>query len=104
MAILKREEFFTKLNERIGNNTDDESLAFIEDMTDTYDDLERRANGDGTDWEKKYRENDEAWRKKYTRRFFHGGSNYRPDFEEEFGDDEEDKSKITIDDLFKEKE
>lgn len=101
MAVLTRDDFFNRLHERIGTDTSDEALAFIEDMSDTYDNLERRANGDGVDWETKYNELDEAWKAKYKNRFFHGGSNYRPDFEEnDEGDGVKDRTEIKIDELF----
>ena len=100
MAVLKRDEFFTKLHERIGTDTSEDALSFIEDMSDTYDELERRANGDGEDWEKKYHDLDEAWKTKYKNRFFHGGSNYRPDFDNYEEDEPKDKSEITVKELF----
>ena len=47
MAILKREEFITKINQLIGDDTSDESIKALEDFTDTYNDLEKKAEGDG---------------------------------------------------------
>ena len=70
MAIRTREELLESIRDRVGEQTDDETIAFLEDVTDTLTDFETRANGDGEDWESKYKENDEAWRKKYTERFF----------------------------------
>lgn len=57
MAMLDREKFFERIKERLGEDDSDEALSFLEDVTDTYDDLERRAAGDGEDWKGKY----EAW-------------------------------------------
>lgn len=102
MAVLDKDKFFSTLHERIGTDTSEESLSFIEDMTDTYNDLEKRANGDGIDWEKKYRENDKAWREKYRHRFFNsdGGNIQYPS-----GGDDEDEGynpeSVTYDKLFK---
>ena len=70
MAVRTREEILESIRTRVGEATDDDTISFIEDVTDTLTDLETKANGDGTDWEKIYRENDESWRKKYTERFF----------------------------------
>lgn len=70
MAVRTREEILESIRTRVGEATDDDTISFIEDVTDTLTDLETKANGDGEDWEKKYRENDESWRKKYTERFF----------------------------------
>ena len=102
MSVLPKDEFFAKIQERIGDEASEESIAFLEDMTDTYNDLEKKANGDGTDWEQKYRENDAAWRKKYQARFFHGGNNSSPNFGSSGCDDNEYiPENITMDDLFK---
>lgn len=102
MSILPRDEFFAKIQERIGDDASEESIAFLEDMTDTYNDLEKKANGDGTDWEQKYKENDTAWRKKYQARFFHGGNNSSPNFGSQGdGSDEYDPESISMNDLFK---
>lgn len=95
MAILNREEFFSRLNAQIGNSTEQESIEFLEDMTDTYNDLSERANGDGIDWKQKYHELDSSWKKKYQHRFFTGHSNSCG------GSEEEEKEPIGYDDLFK---
>lgn len=104
MAILSKEEFLNKVNGVLGTRVDDEAIGFLEDMADTYNDLENKAKGDGEDWEAKYRENDKAWQQKYRRRFMSGaGSTYVEDRDE----DEEDVitgENITIDDIFKERE
>lgn len=79
MAVRTREEILESIRTRVGEATDDDTISFIEDVTDTFTDLETKANGDGTDWEKKYRENDESWRKKYTERFFSKEPDTEPD-------------------------
>ena len=70
MAVLDRDTFFQRVKERVGEATDDETLAFVEDITDTYNDLETRARGDGVDWKSKYEESENTWRRKYRERFF----------------------------------
>lgn len=104
MAILKREEYFTKLHERLGEDTSDESISFLEDMTDTYNDLENRANGDGTNWEQKYKELDETWKKRYRHRFFSGSDGGTPNSLDIKEKDEYDPTEITVEDLFTKKE
>lgn len=105
MAILSREEYFARLQELLAEDTSDEGISFLEDMTDTYNDMESRVNGDGIDWEKKYRELDESWKKRYRHRFFSGGDRGVPesvvtvDETEEYNPDE-----VTVEDLFSEKE
>lgn len=70
MAVRTREEILESIRARVGEQTDDETIAFLEDVTDTLTDFETRANGDGEDWEQRYKDNDAEWRKKYTERFF----------------------------------
>ena len=66
MAVKTREEILESVRARVGEQTDDETIAFIEDISDTLTDLETKAKGDGTDW----KANDAEWRKKYTERFY----------------------------------
>lgn len=70
MAVKTREEILEEVKARVGEQTDDETIAFIEDISDTLSDLEIKAQGDGTDWKTKYEENDAEWRRKYTERFY----------------------------------
>ena len=79
MAILTNEEFMTKLQTIIGDRTDDEAIAFIEDCKDTI-------AGDKDDYKVKYdallKEKDEldkTWRKRYTERFFSSDSHENED-------------------------
>lgn len=99
MAVKTREEILESFKTRLGENPDDESISFLEDVTDTLDDFEKRANGDGTDWKSKYEENDANWRKKYTERFFSNEPepNPKPDTKPE-----PDGTPRTFSDLFKE--
>lgn len=97
MAVRSREEILNSIRERVGEQNDDETIAFIEDVTDTFTDLETRANGDGVNWKEKYEENDASWRKKYTDRFFSGEPS-EPEPEPE----PEPEEKLTFESLFKE--
>lgn len=65
--VLNREDFLKRIKEKIGDDTSDESISFIEDMTDTFDSFSTKET---EDWKKKYEENDRDWREKYTKRFF----------------------------------
>ena len=78
MAVKTREEILAELKARVGEQTGDETIAFLEDVTDTLSDLETKAKGDGTDWKAKYEENDAEWRKKYTERFYSSDPNPDP--------------------------
>lgn len=99
MSVKTREEILESLKTRLGENPDDESISFLEDLTDTLDDFEKRANGDGTDWKSKYEENDANWRKKYTERFFSVEPEPEPKPEPK---PEPDDTPSTFSDLFKE--
>lgn len=105
MAVRSKQELFEKIHGVLGKLETDESVEFLEDMTDTYNDLESRANGDGEDWKRKYEENDEAWRRRYSDRFLRNPSinNYgeNPDAEDERVTEEQKAESIKIDDLFK---
>ena len=65
MAVRTSEELRGMVKGLIGDRTDDEAIGMIEDFTDTF-------NQPKDDWEEKYKENDAAWRKRYTERFFSG--------------------------------
>lgn len=74
MAVKTKEELMNMVKSRLGDDTGDEALGFLDDLSDTLDDLEKKSNGDGEDWKKKYEENDAQWRQKYRDRFFSGES------------------------------
>lgn len=95
MAIRKREELLSAIRERFTDDTSDEALGLLEDIADTFDDYENRAN-DSTDWKTKYEENDANWRQKYRDRFFNS-SNNDDDLEDNKGNE---KSIRTFEDLF----
>lgn len=105
--ILNREEFFERLKKFTENLTDDDSLAFVEDVTDTYNDLERVVKENSDTWKKKYEDTQEYWKKRYYDRFFKGdmysNPNERtPDTEGKEEGTDEVKEDITIDELFTE--
>ena len=97
MAVLSKEEFMNRLKERIGEDTSDEAMTFIEDMTDTFNDMETRSNGQSDEeWKTKYEELDKSWREKYKARFFN--SETTP------ADVKDDAKEKTYADLFEERE
>lgn len=96
MAVKTRDEILEAVRSRIGDNTDDESIAFLEDITDTFTDLEEKTKGDGTDWKTKYEENDKEWRKRYTERFYSS----EPETKEPESKEPEPEKPKTFSDLF----
>ena len=95
MAIKTKAELLELVKARIGDDTSDEALAVIEDVTDTLDDYETRI-ADSGDWKARYEQNDADWRKKYKERFF--APTEEP---EEIDEPEEAEEKRTFEDLFK---
>lgn len=96
MVIGTREEYLNRIGERIGESEED--IAFLEDMTDTYDSLYN--NSDRDTIQRLTQENDEL-RRKYKERFFTpaaAGDDPDPDPEPE------EKIKTRFEDLFTIKE
>ena len=106
MSVLSKEDFLNIIKERTKDNTDDDTLKFIEDATDTINSL---SNADGEDWKTKYEDNDKMWRQKYKDRFFSAGDSagneHKSTEEEEEEEEEKEKDKEIVaenfDDLFK---
>lgn len=99
MAIKSREELLKSLNTLIGDNSSDENLEILEDVTDTLKDYEEKTAYQ-TDWKTKYEQNDADWRKKYKERFL-SGETIKDEQEE---DVIKDSKPLTFDSLFKERE
>lgn len=102
MSVLSRDEILEKIRALLGERTDDEAIAFIEDVTDTYDSISDAKSG-YTEEEVTARVNEveEKWRKKYRDRFF-GNSGYDDDDEPDDGNTKTEE--VTFDDLFNKKE
>ena len=92
MAIKTIEELMGAVRARVGEDTSDEAIAFVEDVSDTL-----TALSNAEDWKKKYEDNDAEWRKRYQDRFFNSD---KPDDSEPKPDPE--PKKLTFDELFKE--
>lgn len=97
MSILNRDEYFEAVHQMVGDDTSEEAITFLENMTDTYNDMESRSSGDSAEWERKLNALDESWKKRYRHRFFSGGGG-TPNEDEPTKPTADD---ITVDDLFK---
>ena len=102
MAVKTKAEILESIRNRVGDSTDDGTLEFLEDVTDTLSDLETRAS-DSTDWKGKYEELDKSWREKYRERFFSSEPKEEKTDDEKF-EEKEDKEKKTYESLFDVKE
>lgn len=105
MAVLSHDDFMSAVKSLAGDNADDNTLTMIENFTDTFNDLETRAN-DTMDWKSKYEQNDNEWREKYKARFFDGSAGTDPAIviKGQKEDITDDGKEISFDDLFKERE
>ena len=100
MAVRTKDELLEIIKGRIGDDTSDETISYIEDITDTLSDYEEKApNLNNEDGKTKYEENDKMWREKYRERFF---SKEVEKEDEDFSEDE--VKSLSYDDLFEEKE
>lgn len=98
MAVRSMQEIIETARSIIGDNTSDDALSFMDDLSDTISDFDSKTK-ENTDWHQRYDENDAKWRKRYADRF-----NGKKDEEDESDDDYElpDPPKKTYLDLFKE--
>ena len=96
MAVKSKEEIMAMIKARVGDDTSDDALAIIEDVSDTLDEYETRV-ADAGDWKARYEQNDAEWRKKYKDRFFNKAEDEPVDFTEE-----EPEEKLTFESLFTE--
>lgn len=69
MSIKSIDEILNAVKERIGDDTSDSAISFVEDISDTFNALSEQEN-----WKQKYEQNDSEWRKKYRDRFLSGES------------------------------
>lgn len=99
LMIKNKSELLDAIKARLGDDTSDEALALVEDVSDTLDDFVSKTS-DATNWKEKYEENDAQWRQKYKDRFFNSGSTD----DDELGDEEPPKKPLSFEDLFTVKE
>ena len=92
MAIKSIEEIMGAVRARVGEDTSDEALAFVEDIHDTLNSL-----SSAEDWKQKYEKNDAEWRAKYKERFFNPEKPAEP---EPAAEQQEPAEKLTFDKLF----
>lgn len=100
MAVRNREEIMNLVKEIIGESTEESTISFLEDITDTLDDYENRLS-DSTNWKSKYEENDAMWKQKYKERFFGGGEEQEEIAKEIKESENEEKQIKSFEDLFK---
>lgn len=96
--IKSKEDLLKEINNHLGEDTSDETLTLIENITDTLNDYENKSKSDGKDWKAEATRIDNEWRKKYRDRFF----NSNADDDDDSDDDSDDNEVLTFEKLFKE--
>ena len=100
MSVVSKDSILESVKTMIGETPSDEGLELMENISDTYADLESRVN-DTEDWKTKYEENDRQWRQKYTERFSSGSA---PEDDTDPEPDDEPPTPKTFEELFEVKE
>lgn len=95
MAVLSKEEFFSRFKELVPDATDDKTISFMDDVLDTFSNFSDEYS------KEKYEELDAAWRKKYIDRFETTPSEA---VTKQVEDIKKDSTKLTYDELFTERE
>ncbi len=102
-----KDELLANLKKVIGENTSDDAVALIEDITDTFDGSTGSSSDEDKkkieELEQKLKDNDDMWRKKYTDRFFNPDPTKTKTEDEDDGSDdgkEEDEEPTTFEELF----
>lgn len=94
MAIKTKDELLEKIRLIVKDDASDDVLSLIEDISDTI------SSNNGEDWQRKYEDNDRAWRERYRDRFYNT-EGFKEDFREDVREEIEEK-KITYESLFNE--
>lgn len=94
--VKTKDEIMEEIREYIGDRSDDQTIALVENISDTFDDY--AAHGD---FEEKLMAVESEWRRKYIDRFMNGGDNKSVVETTEY---EEKSEQITLDDLYVESE
>ena len=112
MAKLNREQFLEAIKARIGDDTSDAAMQFVENMTDTFDgfsgsdsqqrisELEQQLNEANNAKD----ELDKSWRQRYRDRFFSGVDNEKlpPEVKDPEPPEPDRGTTIQVNDLFTE--
>ena len=96
--VRTKDELLASIKSKFGDDTSDETITLLEDISDTLD-----TTKEGAEWKKKYEENDKMWRDKYTSRFFDNPPPAPTPAPTPSANDDDDKAEeIMIKDLFTE--
>lgn len=98
--VKTKDEIMEEIRTYIGDRSDDQTIALVENISDTIDDY--AAHGD---YDTKLMAVEAEWRRKYMERFFGGDKEETAEVKEDDKTEENDKAEeIKIEDLYTEKE
>lgn len=97
--VKTKDEIMEEIRAYIGDRSDDQTIALVENISDTIDDY--AAHGD---YDTKLMAVEEKWRKKYMERFFEGDKEEKISEVKEEKEDNDKSEEIKIEDLYTEKE
>lgn len=98
--VKTKDEIMEEIIAYIGDRDDDQTIALVENISDTIDDY--AAHGD---YDKKLMAVEAEWRRRYIDRFMSGGENKNEvELEKTEGDEKAKAEEIKIEDLYTEKE
>lgn len=98
--VKTKDEIMEEIRRYIGDRSDDQTIALIENISDTIDDYAAHS-----DYDEKLMAVEAEWRRKYIDRFMNGGENKSEVKVETTEDEEKEKAEeIKIEDLYTEKE
>lgn len=100
MGRLSREDYINAVSALAGERTDEETLNHIANLSDTYVDTAEIDN----EWQQKYNELNNSWREKYKRSFLSGAVIVKEQTADVKSDDMDVNTKISFDDLFRNRE
>lgn len=106
MSVKSKDELLQSVKGLLGDTPSDEGIALLEDISDTLDNSTGGSSDEDKktieELQKKVKEVDDNWRKKYTERFMKPSNDSKLDdeFEENDNEEQEDNSPKTFDELF----
>lgn len=102
--VKTTDEILELIKNKFADDTSDETLSLIEDVSDTLKEKDSLA-GSSDEWKKKYEDNDKMWREKYKSRFFTPSdgkdASDPPTPDDDGGENDEPPKPMNYEDLFK---
>ena len=104
MSVKSKDELLQSVKGLLGDTPSDEGIALLEDISDTLDNSTGSSSDEDKkkieELEKKVKEVDDNWRKKYTDRFMKPSDDNPDELDEDDSEEQEDNSPKTFDELF----